>query len=362
MGKCTRVHNGLSNSNGGRHIRKEVAKLAGVSEATVSRVLNGVGPIREETRIRVLKAAEQLDYVPSSLAQSFARRRSGNLGVIVPIVPKVQVFSTYYFSEILSGIGETAKRYGYDLLLMFRAPEEPRDYTMMFRSQKVDACVILGADDRPEERAAIRELEQNGNPFCLVNQRFDGISYNTIDAEHEEGSYAAVSHLLERGCRRIAFLNGPESYSNSTDRLRGYRQALAKEGIPFDAGRLFAGNYSRKSGYEASRAVAEAITAGEIDGIFAANDRMAIGLLQGLRERGIEVGKDVALIGYDDSDGARLTEPQLSTVSVPFFNMGSLAAAKLLDGLRDSEGGEIAFHDKVPVRLVVRGSTERYQG
>ncbi|UUZ83535.1 LacI family transcriptional regulator [Paenibacillus sp. P26] len=129
--------------------RKEVAELAGVSEATVSRVFNGVGPMKEETKQRVLQATKTLNYHPNAIAQSFARRRAGNLGIVLPYVPKVHIFSTYYFSEVLSGIGEKVKEKEYDMLLMFRSPGEESDYSSLFRSQKVDACIILGATDTP---------------------------------------------------------------------------------------------------------------------------------------------------------------------------------------------------------------------
>ena len=118
-----------------------------MSEATVSRVLNNVGPLKEETRERVLKAAAELGYVPSRLAQQFALKRSGNIGVILPFVPKVHLFSTYYFSEILSGIGEAAKGAGYDLLLIFQSPGEAKDYARQLQMKKIDACIILVSQD-----------------------------------------------------------------------------------------------------------------------------------------------------------------------------------------------------------------------
>ncbi|GGG21100.1 LacI family DNA-binding transcriptional regulator [Paenibacillus abyssi] len=343
--------------------RKEVAKLAGVSEATVSRVLNGVGPIREETRKRVLEAAEQLNYVPSALAQQFARKKSGNLGVIIPFVPKVHLFSTYYFSEILSGIGVTAKKEGYDMLLMFLSPEEKRNYSRLFRMQKVDACIMLGTQDGEEERQALRELLQEEHPFCLVNQRFEGEAFPTIEADHVSGSYAATAHLIGQGCDRIAFLNGPLTYSNSADRYDGYRRALADNGISVNQDILFTGNYSRKSGYIAAPEIAGAIKDQRIDAVFAANDRMALGLLQGLREHGIEPGRDAALIGYDDSEEARYTDPQLSSVSVPFYEMGAAAVSKLIGqekpAIIDTETG---FNvEKLPVRLIPRASSLRYK-
>lgn len=334
--------------------RKEVAKLAGVSEATVSRVLNGVGPVKEATKRRVLEAAKQLDYYPSAIAQSFARRRSGNLGVILPFVPKVHLFSTYYFAEILSGIGDAVKRKQYDLLLLFRSADEPVDYIRLFRTQKVDACIILGSSDMPEERKALSQLAEEHAPFCLVNQRFEGERFNLIEADHVQGSYEAVKHLIEGGHRRIAFLNGPLEYSNSADRLCGYKKALAEADIPFRQEFVLEGNYSRKSGYLAAEPIAG--LRGEIDAVFSANDRMATGLIQGLRERGISFGRDLALVGYDDSDAAKLTDPQLTSVRVPFFEMGRLAAEKVLEQL--SGDGPDTYHETLPTELVIRGSSQ----
>ncbi|MFD0714422.1 LacI family DNA-binding transcriptional regulator [Paenibacillus sp. GCM10027626] len=334
--------------------RKAVAELAGVSEATVSRVLNGVGPIKEATRQRVLEAARQLNYVPSALARQFARSKSGNLGVVLPLLPKVNVFSTYYFSEILSGIGYTAKQCGYDLLLLFREPDEPREYSRLFQTQKVDVCIILGAQDVPEERAAIAELQAAEHPFCLINQRFDGLQVNSVDADHRLGSFKVTAHLLERGRSRIIFLNGPDVYSNSVDRLAGFRQALAEAGR--EAAAVMTGNYSRKSGYALAARCAAMIRAGEADAIIAANDRMAIGLQQGLEECGLRAGTDYALAGGDDSEGARLMNPPLTSLAVPFFEMGREAASRLLAGLEQEERQE-AFDIRLAVKLVVRASS-----
>ncbi|OBZ16081.1 LacI family DNA-binding transcriptional regulator [Bacillus sp. FJAT-26390] len=337
--------------------RKEVAKLAGVSEATVSRVLNNVGPMKDDTRERVLQAAAELGYVPNALAQQFARRKSGNIGVVLPFVPKVHLFSTYYFSEILSGIGETAKRCGYDLLLIFREPDEVRDYAKLFRTQKIDACIVLGSQNVPEERAALAELKAGGFPFCLVNQRYDEESYRTVDADHVAGSKAAVKHLIEYGSRSIAFVNGPQQYSNSADRLEGYKEALEEAGIAFEREHVFMGNYSRKSGYELAGQLAQLIRAGSIDAVFGANDRMAIGLMQGLRELELEAGQHYALVGYDDSDGSRIISPSLTTVAVPFYEMGKLAAARLLDTAQNKDEAEPA-RDVLPVNLVQRETSQ----
>ncbi|MHC2184080.1 LacI family DNA-binding transcriptional regulator [Paenibacillus sp. PvR098] len=350
--------------------RKEVAELAGVSEATVSRVFNDVGPMKEETKQRVLQAAKKLNYHPNAIAQSFARRRSGNLGVVLPYVPKVHIFSTYYFSEILSGIGAQVKESGYDMLLMLRSPGEESDYVRMFRSQKVDACIILGAMDTPGERAELKKLEEGGFPFCLVNQHYVGERFNEVDADHETGSYLAVRYLLNLGYRGIAILGGSPQFSNSVDRLRGYTRAMREAGLlepGTEAGTregippywYYEGNYSRTSGYHAAAELHRNLD--RVDAVFVSNDRMAVGLMQGLRELGCNPGKDLAIIGYDDSDAARMTDPPLTSVAVPFYELGRLAAENVLHlAAGGSESNTAAAADsfqlKLDTKLVIRQS------
>jgi LacI family transcriptional regulator len=333
--------------------RIDVANLAGVSEATVSRVFNNVKPLREETKQKVLAAARTLNYQPNALAQSFATGKSGNIGVIVPYLPKVNILSTYYFSEILGGIGVSLAEHNYNLLLMFQSPQEHKDYIQLFHSQKIDGCIILGSRDIPGEKEKIEKLHQLAHPYCLVNQTFKGHLFNAIDAEHYEGSFEAVSFLLKKGFRNIAFLNGSSEYSNSSERLKGYQDALMKFGIEPNPQWIFQGNYSRTSGLQAA---SEMITMmSKIDAVFVANDRMAIGLMQGLDKHGYSVGKDYALIGYDDSDVATMVQPQLTSVNVPLFEMGKRAAENILDAL--SKGHTDNFQERLPVTLIEREST-----
>nr|WP_081276823.1 LacI family DNA-binding transcriptional regulator [Paenibacillus polymyxa] len=342
--------------------RKEVAELAGVSEATVSRVLNATGPIKEDTRKRVLDVANQLGYVPSALARNFARSKSGHLGVVMPYVPKAHLFSAYFFSEMLSGIGNKARDSGLDLLLLFRKPGERIDYSSLFRQQRVDSCIILGAKDDHDEVEALRKLQEEGRPFCVMNHHFEGQSFCEVDADHVEGSRVAVSHLIEQGCKRIAFLNGPDIYSNSTERLKGYLIALQEADIEYDHELVLEGNYSRRSGLEASATILDKLD--NIDAVFAANDRMALGVMQGLRERGLAVEQFPAFVGYDDSDAAEMAVPPLSSVRVPFYEMGELAASKLIPGFQDTipalelTGGD-PIRELLSTALIVRASSIR---
>ena len=324
--------------------------MAGVSEATVSRVLSGTGPVREETRRKVLAAAEQVGYTPSAIARSFVTQRSGNIGVVLPVVPKVHLFSAYYFSEILSGIGHAVERLGYSLLLQFRQTDAAPDYGGAFRSRKVDGMLILGATSAEPEKAALKELHDNGWPFVVVGQRYDE-PYDQADADHVAGARQAVAHLLEKGRRRIAFINGPHVYSNSLDRLRGFEEAHRRAGVSYDASLMFLGNYSRKSGYELAGELYA--RRGDFDAVFAANDRMAIGLMQGLAERGLMAGQDYALVGYDDSEASRSTLPPLSTVRVPFFEMGRRAAERLVSNIEGSGEGAGPTEADGPVNITL---------
>ncbi|AOZ94370.1 LacI family DNA-binding transcriptional regulator [Paenibacillus crassostreae] len=336
--------------------RKEVADLAQVSEATVSRVLNNVGSMKEETKHKVIAAAKQLNYYPSALARSLAMNRSGNIGVILPYVPKVNLFSTYFFSEILSGIGSASREFGYDLLLLFRSDDDELNYSQLFQTRKVDALIVLGSKDDDIEIEALRRLKEEDRLFCLINQHYEGENFSEIDATHVKGSYEAVTHLIQQGYKNIAFINGPISYSNSRDRLEGYQRALQDHGLEIKPSLLFKGNFSRKSGYKIASAIHK--MGNQIDAVFVSNDRMAIGLQQGLREFGVSWDQLPGIIGYDDSDSAELTAPSLSSVNVPFYDMGKLAVENLLNRLpKETLEEQDHFRIQLPTELIVRESS-----
>ncbi|UUZ90323.1 substrate-binding domain-containing protein [Paenibacillus sp. P25] len=219
----------------------------------------------------------------------------------------------------------------------------------------------------PGERAELKKLEAAGHPFCLVNQHFEGERFCEVDADHEAGDYEAVTHLLDQGFRQIAFLNGSPQYSNSGDRLKGYLRGMEQAGvIRADAGGraevpphlYYEGNYSRTSGIRAAAALRPHLD--RVDAVFVANDRMATGLMQGLREFGVRPGRDVAVVGYDDSDTARVTDPPLTSVAVPFYEMGKLAAEKPLQRIAASDGeAEEGFQIRLKTELVVRQSSNK---
>lgn len=190
----------------------------------------------------------------------------------------------------------------------------------------------------------------------MVNQHFDGEQFNEIDADHVKGSYEAVRFLIEKGYRRIAFLNGPPEYSNSMDRQLGYKQALQEYGIAFDPTLIYYGNYSRTSGIEASKIIYE--HRNRMDAVFAANDRMAAGLMHGLQERGLDIGKSFPIVGYDNADICTICNPALTTVDVPFYEMGKKAGLKLITLTERKEQQYSPFRELLQTKLIVRKSAD----
>lgn len=325
--------------------------MAGVSGATVSRAFNSPELVTDIVREKVLNAARELGYHPNRIAGNFARGISGNIGVIIPQIPNIHIFSVYYFSELLSGIGEALSEYGYDLVLFFHKVEENRrnDYKQYFTGGKVDGCILLGTYSG---EPGLIELKEYGCKFCLVNNYIKGSGISFIDVDNISGSYEAVSYLINLGHRKIAFLNGPADYTNSADRLRGYHMALGENGITINHEYILEGNYGRKSGYRATDrllSLNEPPTA-----VFCGNDRMAAGLIQGLKEKGFRIPQDFSIAGYDDSDTAAIIDPQLTTVRIPFFDMGKRCVFELLKLVKSKKNDEFGIFIKP--ELIVRAS------
>ena len=345
--------------------RKEVADLAVFRKLQYPEFLMALVLLKRKPAARLLKLPSSWVTCPAHWPAALREVKAVNLGVVLPYVPKAHLFSAYFFSEMLSGIGSKARDNGMDLLVMFRTPGEVMNYTDLFRRQKVDACIILGARDDHGELAAFQQLQQEGHPFCIMSQHFAGESFMEVDADHVEGSRQAIRHLTDQGYRNIAFLNGPDSYSNSQERIQGVQIGMNEAGMELDSSLLLEGNYSRRSGVEAAATIAARLD--EIDAVFAANDRMAIGVMHGLRERGNQGLQDFpAFVGYDDSDAAEMAVPPLSSVRVPFYEMGELAASKLIHASLGAAASSVntevpseTARQLLPTELIIRASSIR---
>ncbi len=323
---------------------KDVAKEAKVSVASVSRVLNGTGNVAEETRGRVLAAAERLRYIPNTGARSLITRRTDTIGVLLP-----DMYGEF-FSEIVRGIDLAARGRGLHLLVSGSHGDAKETATAIRAMRgRVDGLLVMSP------HADARFLAENlpsDLPIVLINTRQDNGNFPSVSVDNYGGAFAMVRHLAERGHRRIALIAGPDSNFDAQERLRGYRAALA-ELLPGTDEMVLRGDFTEESGY---RAGTQIVTYGELpDAVFAANDMMAIGCLFALNEAGLQVPRDIALAGFDDVPIARYITPPLTTVRVRIADLGGRALDQLALAIESPEKAKVSAQ-VLRAELVVRAS------
>lgn len=322
---------------------KEVARAAGVSVATVSRVVNEKAPVREATRRRIRRIVEKLRYVPHGAARSLILRKTHTLGVLLP-----DLFGEF-FSELIRGMDLEARRRGYHLLVSGSHGDRAETRTMLRAIRgRVDGLIALS----PELGAAsFRASLPRGFPVLLLNCNSGSTGYDSIRVDNRGGAFAMTRHLLDMGHRRLAFIRGPAGNHDAAERLRGYREALARRAGA--RGVEVRGDFREETGYAAAKEIlgARALPTA----VFAANDAMAIGLLSAFRERQVRVPEDMALGGFDDIPIARFITPPLTTVRVPITELGARATARLMHAL-EGNGAHPARREILGTTLVVRSS------
>lgn len=326
---------------------RDVAREAEVSIATVSRVLNESGPVRQATRERVLAAATRLRYSPSSAARSLITRQTKTLGVLLP-----DLYGEF-FSELIRGIDRAAREAGYHILVSTSHNERAEvEAALQAMRGRVDGLIVMVPERGVDELAATlaRPL-----PTVLLNQRtVDGGPHNRIVVDNEGGARAVVGYLVDAGHRRIALIGGPSANSDAEARRRGYRAALESAGLPLRAELEVASDFTEAGGYAAAQrllALPERPSA-----VFAANDAMAIGALNALMEAGLAIPRDISLAGFDDIPMARYLHPALTSVRVPIQELGYQATTRLLQLLAHGMD-ESAWDVVLPTELVVRASS-----
>jgi DNA-binding LacI/PurR family transcriptional regulator len=325
---------------------RDVARLAGVSVATVSRVVNGSDdPVREETRSRVMQAVERLHFYPNDLARGLFQVRTNTIGVIVPDA------SNPYYPEIVRGIEQVAADNNYAVIFcnVDHQVDKQRYYLNVLMQKRVDGIIGVGGDyNYRQSQAALESMDMN---LVLIG-RHDELDYPTIETPDFEGGRRAAEHLIALGHRRIAYLMGSAKSLASSDRRDGYLNALVAVGIVPDPSLIVAGNYQEESGYRVGHtllALAEPPTA-----IIAANDRMALGVLAAAADLGISVPDFVSVIGFDDITASSYVRPSLTTVQSPGHHAGRKAMEIMLGVIA---GEDVPRRTVMPCDLVVRQST-----
>jgi LacI family transcriptional regulator len=324
---------------------KDVSRAAGVSISTVSHVLNGTRFVSPALQERVRAAVVELDYRQNGLARSLRTRQSFALGLVIPDV------SNPYYPQIARGVQDAAAGKGYWVFLCNsdRRPESEIRLLDALEQRRADGVILDASGPDPALLAALRRASV---PVVLVGSRIDEPDLDVVTVA-PNGGYEAVRHLLRSGRRRVALITGPPVPGQTRPgKARGYLQALEEAGVTAEPALIVDGGYTREGGQEAMRRLMALPQ--PPDGIFAANDLMAIGALAAARTVGRRVPEDVAIVGYDDIPEAAVTSPALTTVAVPKYEMGRAAAEVLLERLgKDRDQGE-PKRIVLPYQLVVR--------
>ncbi len=323
----------------------DVAQLAEVSIATVSRVLNGTGRVSEASRERVMAATLELDYAPNGAARSLTTRSHGTLGVLLPDL------HGHFFSEIIRGIDQAARTQGYQVLVS-SSHADTKAVLSAARSMRgrIDGAILMAPDDESVEAV---ELIRRRFPVVLLNPRSPVGSCDAVSIANFDGARAITQHLLGLGHRRIATIRGPLGNVDAEERLRGYREALMDVGLAPSPALELPGDFTECSGFRVAEDVLRARP--RPSAVFAANDSMAVGLMSALDSFGIRVPQDLAVVGFDDIATARYMNPPLTTVSVDAFSLGQNAARMMFYRARGPESVPVR-REILPAPVVVRRS------
>ncbi|WP_449576889.1 LacI family DNA-binding transcriptional regulator [Lelliottia nimipressuralis] len=291
----------------------DVSLRAGVSKATVSRVLNGTGQVKESTRQQVFNAMEELGYRPNFLAQSLANQTSNSIGLVV------STFDGFYFGRLLQQASRQTETHGKQLIVTdgHDAPEREEQAVQMLADRQCDAIVLYTR--YMSEKAIMKLINSVKMPLVVINRDVNLARDRCVFFEQQEAAFKAVDYLISQGHREIACITVPIHTPTGKARLMGYRQALEKHGIAWDDRRVKYGDAGMTRGYElCNELLSEKVP---FTALFACNDDMALGSSKALHQAGLHIPQDISLFGFDDAPSAKWLEPALSTVYLPIDNM-----------------------------------------
>jgi LacI family transcriptional regulator len=324
---------------------RDVAQIAGVSIATVSRVLNGSNRVSEETCRRVWAAATQLDYWPNAAARALTTRKAHTIGILLP-----DLYGEFY-SELIRGVDQTARKQGFQILLS-SSHGEAKTILGSARSMlgRVEGLIIM-APHRDSSEALLQISKRF--PTVLLNPGVDVPGCSSVAVPNFDSAQALIRHLLRLGHQSIAIIKGPSSNVDAEERLRGFLKAVVDQGIEPEARMELQGDFTEVSGFQAAT---QLLRMDKLpDSIFAANDSMAVGALSALGAAGVKIPEDVAIVGFDDISIAQFVTPALTTVQTDAFGMGERAVDLLIASIQDPAQTGVV-NEVLPAPLVIRKS------
>lgn len=320
--------------------------MANISIATVSRVINGKGGVRKKTEQCVLRAIDELNYIPDVIARSMINKSTKTIGVIVPDI------TNPFFPLVISGIEQQARAKGYATMLCNsnESPEIEKSIVKVLLERNIDGLIITTAD---EEGSQLQLAIERGVPIIAVDRLIKNYEIDAVIINNADGAYQATKHLILQGHNRIAIISGPYNTTPGYERFVGYRKALEEYKIPLLNEYVLQGDFKEESGNRITNALYS--SSHRPTAIFSANNLMTVGCLKALIALGWKLGDEVSLVGFDDIDIATFVEPQLTVVSRPMRQLGEIAFNILYEKI--NSGGEwVKRHSVLLPELKIRQS------
>jgi LacI family transcriptional regulator len=326
---------------------RDVASRAGVAPITVSRVINDSDYVSQETRKRVEAAIEELGYVPNMLGPSLRFKQTMTLALVLTDI------TNPFWTTVARGVEDVAQANGYSIILCNTDESETKQeqYLNMLLRRRIDGILLVPAQSAPE---AVNMIRKQNIPVVVLDRQIPDLQVDIVRADSENGACQLTDHLLSLGHRHIAMLAGPSKVSTAVDRVRGYRRALAAAGLSEEAAYIYWGAFTLESGREMALRALSANP--QLTAFFAANNFIAIGAIQALRELGMVVPDDIALVTVDDIPPVFTIDPFLTVANQPALEMGQQAAQLLLGRVTGELDAECQ-HIVLPTQLIIRTSS-----
>jgi len=329
----------------------DIAKMANVSPGTVSRVISGKPGVGDETRQRIQELIANLNFTPNVSAQRLGSRRSWSVGLVFSRLTS-EATAQPIFPEMIGAIADTLDEENYTLSLFSQARHPDRGIMQAFAQGKVDGVIL--PDTRTNDDI-VNRLHLLGFLFVVIGQRFQNPAISWVDTNHDEIIENLTGLLIEKGHRRIALINGPENFSASLLRAKGFQAAMGRHGLPVSPDLVRSGEFSSQTGYTQTAALLSLPVGERPTAIVAGSDLIAVGCIQTALERGLRLPDDLAITGFDDNPIAQYIQPALTTAQAPIQEMGKTAAQIILGRLNG--GAQLGEQLILPGRVVVRGSS-----
>ncbi len=327
---------------------KDVAREAGVSIATVSRVLNDVDVVNEETKKKVQDAIKKLGYRPNIVARSLKTQKSRTIGIIIPDI------SNQFYPEIVRGAEDVANIYNYNIMLCNTDldPEKEMEYLRVLKEKMVDGVIYMSNSLEPEIIELVKSLEL---PVTLVETTDRENTFPSVTIDNVKAAFEATEYLIKKGNKKVAYIGTYEDSVNAAAyRFSGYKEALSKNNMEFDKSLCFFGGLKAHDGHEGMNSI---LKNGDIDAVFCASDEIAMGAINALRESGKKIPEEVDVIGFDDIYSASIFYPKLTTVVQPMYDMGSVGMRMLIKVINGAE--LVQHHFVLPHQIVERDSCKK---